>query len=51
MTRILAGDIFLSGEAGVTSIDLKIGPVGIVVPLRGMLRSLFVFFKIDHRSD
>ena len=39
-TRILVGDIY-QGQISVASVDLKVGPVGIVVPLRGVAQSAF----------
>ena len=40
-TRILSGDVYRSGIV-ITAVDFKIGPVAIVVPLRGSALSSFV---------
>ncbi len=37
MTRILSGDLDLDELEVLTSVELKAGPVGIVIPLRGDL--------------
>lgn len=40
LTRVLVGDVYKSGQI-IASIDLKVGPVGIVLPLRGLAQSSF----------
>lgn len=40
LTRVLVGDVYKSGQI-VASVDLKAGPVGIVLPLRGLAQTSF----------
>lgn len=39
-TRLLAGDVYMAGQF-VAAVDLTIGPVGIVLPLRGVASAQF----------
>jgi hypothetical protein len=41
-TRLLSGDVYRSNMI-VAAVDLRVGPVGIVIPLRGMYHNFNSF--------
>eukprot|EP00605_Chrysophyceae_sp_TOSAG23-4_P000665 GSChrysophyteH1.ASY1.ANO1.747.1 assembled CDS len=52
LTRLLVGDVYSSGSI-VTTVDLQVGPVGIVLPLRGTVGTQFLCQITEeiHSSD